>query len=182
MNILNTSDSILLIIDVQGRLLDASFNIESVRKNSAILAKSANLLDIPVFVTEQYPQGLGETIPEIKEALPKSSKIYNKLAFNAVLDMDLLADLKSLGRKDVILFGIETHICVYQTALGLLEAGFNVHIAKDACGTRFLDSSVTGIKCMREAGAQIKSCEMIVFELLKTAKHPKFKEIQALLK
>lgn len=181
MAILNTDDCILFIIDIQDRLLNAVFNSGQVEKNSEIIAKAASILDIPVIVTEQYPKGLGVTIPPIKENT-KDAVYFEKTAFNALFDMDLVAALKSDGRKQIILCGIETHICVHQTASSLIENGFEVHLAKDICGSRTLDEYINALKYMRDYGVHIKTTEMILFELLKGAKHPKFKEIQSLIK
>lgn len=180
MTILNQNDSILLIVDIQERLLNAVSNIETVHKNSVIMAKAANILGLPVFVTEQYPKGLGSTIEEIKNAV--TAKYYEKFSFNALFDMDLLSELKNTGKKQVIVMGIETHICVHQTVAGLIENGFDVTVLADACGSRFAESYLAGLKTIEANGAQVKPTEMVLFELLKSAKHPKFKEIQALIK
>jgi hypothetical protein len=181
MTILNQNDSIIFIIDVQERLLNAVFNKDLVEKNSTILAKSAKILDLPVFITEQYPKGLGNTVDGIKLNL-EEAKYYEKNTFNALLDLNLLNELKKVGRKQVIVFGIETHICVHQTVDALIENGFDVTVVSDACGSRFKDSYEAGLVCMKDGGAHVKPTEMILFELLKGAKHEKFKEIQALIK
>lgn len=181
MAILNVEDSLLLIIDIQDRLLNAVFNAGQVEKNAKIISKAASTLEIPVIITEQYPKGLGETIPAVKENI-SNAKFFEKAAFNALFDMDLVSLLKNSGRKQIILCGIETHICVHQTASSLIENGYEVHIAKDICGSRTLDEYITAIKYMRNYGVHIKSTEMILFELLKSARNPKFKEIQNLIK
>lgn len=177
MTISNQDDCILLIVDVQEKLLKAAFNQEQVKKNSEILANAAEILDIPVFITEQYPKGLGATIETIK-----NGKRFEKTSFNALLNDDLLSELKAIGRKQILLLGIETHICVYQTAEALIASGFEVTVAQDACGSRFEEHYNAGLACIKDNGAAIKPTEMILFELLKGAKHPNFKEIQALIK
>lgn len=182
MTILSKDDSIVLIVDVQDKLLNAIFNTGVVEKKSEILAKAADILELPVVVTEQYPKGLGATFENVKAALPETAQYFEKTSFNALFDMNLIAALKSTGRKQVILFGIETHICVHQTAYALIENGFEVHLAKDACGSRTLDEYVSALKYMREYGVNVKTTEMILFELLRSARNPKFKEIQALIK
>lgn len=164
----------VLIIDVQEKLLNAVFNKEAVKKNAEILAKSAEILELPVFITEQYPKGLGST------AIPINGKVFEKTSFNAIEDKSLLEELK--GSKNIIVFGIETHICVHQTVAGLIENGFDVTVISDACGSRFKEHYEAGLECMKANGAQIKPTEMVLFELLKSAKHPKFKEIQGLIK
>lgn len=176
--ILNQNDSALLIIDVQEKLVNAVFNKETVLKNAKIITKASTILDIPVFVTEQYPQGLGETIEDLKE----NAKIYTKTAFNALSDEELLNELKSYKKKQIIIFGIETHICVHQTVAALINYGFDVTVISDACGSRSEYEYQLGLKNMNQNGAKIKTTEMILFELIKGAKHPNFKEIQALIK
>lgn len=181
MTILNQENAILLIIDIQEKLLNAVYNIEVVEKNSEILAKAGSILNLPIFITEQYPKGLGSTINGVKQGAP-NAKYYEKTSFNAVLDMDLLSELKNTRRNQIILCGIEAHICVHQTAAGLIESGFDVTVVNDACGSRFVDSYISGLKCIRDNGAQVKTTEMVLFELLKGAGHPKFKKIQGLIK
>lgn len=179
--ILNQEDSALLIIDVQEKLLNAVFNKEIILKNSKILATVSELLNIPTVITEQYPKGLGETIAEIKSAV-KTDCNFEKVDFNALTDKTLLKKLKQFKKKQIILFGIETHICVHQTASALIDYGFDVILAKDACGSRSEFEYNAAIEDMKSYGVNIKSTEMIIFELLKSAKHPNFKEIQALIK
>ena len=172
------SNCLLLIIDIQEKLINAVFNKEKLENRAKILIKSANLLKLPIFITEQYPQGLGESIDGVKNY----GELFIKTDFNALTDIKLLKKLKETNRNEVILFGIETHICVYQTALALLENNFNVTIISDASGSRSEFEYKSALKVLENYGAKIKTTEMFIFELLKTAKHEKFKEIQALIK
>ena len=176
--ILNQNNSAILIVDIQTKLLNAVFNKDIVEKNSKILAQAAKILNLPIFVTEQYPQGLGETIEGLKE----QAQVFVKTDFNALNDANFLDALKQSGKKELILFGIETHICVYQTAEALIKDGFIVTIAADACGSRVKYEYDLALNILGKSGAQIKSTEMILFELLKSAKHPNFKELQSLIK
>ena len=179
---LNIDNSLVLIIDIQERLLNAVFNKEEVQKKSGIIAGAADILKIPVIVTEQYPKGLGETIDSLKSCLNKETLFFEKTAFSA-LDDSLIADaISKFSRKQIILFGIETHICVYQTAIALLQKGFNVFVVKDACASRETDEFKAGINLMEKEGAKILTTEMVIFEMLKSSKHPNFKEVQALIK
>ena len=139
-------------------------------------------MQIPVVVTEQYPQGLGETVPEIKAHLSVDTKYFEKKDFNALADEKVLETLKSYGKNQVVIWGIETHICVHQTVAALLKAGFEVTVVSNACGSRSEYEYQLGLENMKQNGAKIKSAEMILFELLKGAKHPCFKDIQALIK
>ena len=175
---LNQSNCNLLIIDIQEKLLNASFNKEIVEKKSIILKKASEILNIPVIVTEQYPQGLGESIGDLKI----NAKTFIKKDFNALNDESLLSELKKENRNQIIIFGIETHICVYQTVSALLKEGFDVNVVSDACGSRSEIEYKAGLEYMKTIGAKIKTTEMIIFELLKSANHPNFKEIQKLIK
>ena len=179
---LDIEDSVLLIIDIQEKLLRAVFNKEELENKAEILAKTSNILSIPIFVTEQYPTGLGETVSNLKDIFTSETQIYEKTDFNAFNKNEILGNFSKINRKQVLICGIETHICIYQTAEFLLSKGYEVTIAADACGSRSKKEYDFGLKNLASLGAKIKTVEMIVFELLKTAKHPNFKEIQALIK
>ncbi len=179
---LNIEESLILIIDVQERLLNAVFNKDILSKKSAIIAQASKILDIPVVVTEQYPKGLGNTIPEIKDALNESTSYYEKTAFSALEDPEIANKIKEFGKKQIIIFGIETHICVNQTVAALIKEGYDVSVIKDACGSRAEAEYNAGLDRMKENGAHILTTEIALFEWLKGAKHPKFKEVQSLIK
>lgn len=181
MNVLTPEDSLLLVVDVQEKLVNA-LDKDIIVKRVFNLVKSARLLNIPVVVTEQYPRGLGATVQLVAEELPEESAIFEKVTFNA-LDADgVLEKIKSYNKKQIVLCGIETHICVHQTAAALLREGFEVYLAKDACASRNKYEFKQGIELMQANGAKISCMEIILFEWLKTAKNPCFKEIQALIK
>lgn len=174
---LEAKDSLVLMIDVQERLVGALEKNVIVEKAQKIV-DGAKALEIPVLVTEQYPKGLGHTVV----TLPDGVEVVEKTYFNALLEEGMLDKIKAYGKKQVIIFGIETHICVYQTACALMEAGFEVYVVKDACASRNKYEFKQGIEAMRDNGAKISCVEMILFEWLKGAKNPKFKEVQALIK
>lgn len=174
---LRAEDSLVLMIDVQERLV-AALDKNIIVQKSQNLVDAANLLDIPVLVTEQYPKGLGSTVISLPEAVCVVEKTY----FNVLNEDGFLERLKSYGKTQIVILGIETHICVYQTACALIEAGFEVYIVKDACASRKKYEFKQGIEGMRDEGAKISCVEMVLFEWLKGAKHPKFKEVQALIK
>ncbi len=168
-----------LFIDVQEKLT-AMLRKDKAAKKAEILAKTAKILNIKTVLTEQYPQGLGATIPQVKYCLPDSAKFFEKTSFNA---LDTEGVKEAIGDiKNVFIFGIETHICVFQTALALLENGYNVFVVKDACASRETDEFKAGINLMEKEGAKIMTTEMVIFELLKSSKHPNFKEVQLLIK
>ncbi len=176
---ITTDNSAFLFIDVQEKLT-AMLRKDKAAKKSEILAKTAKILNIKTVLTEQYPQGLGSTIPQVKYCLPDSAKFFEKTSFNA---LDTEGVKEAIGEvKNVFIFGIETHICVFQTTLALLENGYNVFVVKDACASRETDEFKAGINLMEKEGAKIMTTEMVIFELLKSSKHPNFKEVQLLIK
>lgn len=179
---LNLEDSLVLIIDVQDKLLNAVFNKEQVEKKSAIVAEAAKILGIPVVVTEQYPKGLGNTIPAVKDALAEDTEIFEKTAFSALNNEEILEAIQKHNKKQILIFGIETHICVSQTTAALRELGYEVSVIKDACGSRAEEEYLAGLERMKDNGAYIITTEIALFEWLKGAKHPNFKAVQALIK
>ena len=181
MNTLSAENSLVLIIDIQERLV-AALNKDIVVENAVKVAKAAKYLEIPVLLTEQYPKGLGHTVVQLKEALPDNSEVMEKTYFNALMEDGMLEKIKSYGKKQIVIFGIETHICVHQTASALVEAGFDVYVIKDACASRAKYEFKQGIDAMVANGVKVSCVEIALFEWLKGAKNPKFKEVQALIK
>lgn len=181
MNTLSSENSLVLIIDIQERLV-ASLDKDIVVSKAVKVASAAKALSIPILVTEQYPKGLGNTVPQLKSALPATTEIIEKISFNALLEEGMLERIKSYNKKQIVIFGIETHICVHQTAAALLEEGFEVYVIKDACASRNKYEFKQGIDIMQQNGAKISCVEIALFEWLKTARNPKFKEIQMLIK
>ena len=182
MTILNRKDSVVLMIDIQERLLKAAYNSDLIEKNSVILTKAANVLEIPILVTEQYPQGLGDTILPIKETLDDDTKYYEKVSFSALENLELKESLENLNKKQVVIFGIETHICVSQTAEALCNLGYEVHVVVDASGSRNEIEHNAGIRRMNDNGVYSVTTEIVLFEWLKSARNIKFKDIQSLIK
>ena len=181
MKLLDSNNSLLLVIDIQERLvasLDKNIIISRVGK----LVDAANILGIPVIASEQYPKGLGNTVPVISQKFSQGTEVVEKTSFSLLREEGFLDKIKSYGKKQIIICGIETHICVNQTAAELLEAGFEVVVAKDACASRNKYEFKQGIEAMHDNGAKISCIEIILFEWLRTAKHPNFKEVQALIK
>ena len=182
---LNIEDSILVIIDIQERLVLASKYGTETAQNMAKLSKAANILSIPTIVTEQYPQGLGNTLLQLKETFAQNTFVTEKTSFSAMLTPEFvqkIQELKATGKKHIIIGGIETHICVLQTAADLIKEGFEVYVVKDACASRNKSEYKTGLSLLQQYGAKVTCVEIALFELLKTARHPNFKEIQALIK
>lgn len=181
LNMLDRKESLLLIVDVQERLVNA-LDKDIVVKRTATLTEAAKILEVPTIVTEQYSKGLGSTVSQIKSVLAKNSPIIEKSAFSAVKEKGFMDVLKSFNKKQIVICGIETHVCVHQTASDLIAEGYDVYIAKDACASRTKYEFKQGIERMQENGAKISCMEIILFEWLKSSRNPHFKAVQALIK
>jgi nicotinamidase-related amidase len=178
---LRKAESALLVIDIQERLLPAIFERERVVQNAVRLIKGAAILGIPIFATEQYRKGLGATVSEVAAALGEVAPA-EKLAFSACGAADLSAALKGRKITSVILCGIESHVCVCQTSLDLLDANYCVFVVADAVSSRTPENHRIGLERMRDSGAVIASTEMVLFELLEKARTEEFKSILPLVK
>ena len=168
----------LVVIDVQEAFRKAIPSFDEVAAASATLVQGARAIGVPIVATEQYPKGLGETVPEIAEHLPPDVRPLDKLRFSAA-EADGF-DLE--GRDQALVCGIETHVCVNQTVLDLLERDVQVHVATDAVGSRTEANRAIGLERMERAGATLTSVEMALFELLGGSDADAFKEVQALVK
>jgi len=177
----NVDEAVLVVVDVQEKLTNVMCEKESLRREFAKLIKGTLVLEVPIIVTEQNPKGLGPTISEIKALLPDVAPIY-KMAFSCFGEEEFPKRLKDLGRKQIILTGIETHVCVYQTAMDLIDAGYDVQVVADCVSSRTLANKEIALDKMKMAGIDITSAEIILFELLKTADSPKFREIASIIK
>jgi nicotinamidase-related amidase len=171
----------LVVIDIQGKLAMLSYDREVLFKNIQILIKSAKLLDIPVLWSQQCPDALGPTVPHLAELLSGIQPI-DKASFSCCGDKQFISKLSSINRPQVLLCGIETHVCIYQTAVDLQEKGCAVFVIADAVSSRTLDNKQIALTRMQAIGINIYSAEMALFELLKTADHPQFKQIAKLVK
>jgi nicotinamidase-related amidase len=173
----------LVVVDIQEKLLPPIFNKEHLVRNASLLVRLANILDIPVLISTQYAKGLGETIPEIME-IAGDVRPIDKLEFGCFGKDTFCSAVKSLpgNRNTMLLCGMETHICVMQTALGALDQGYLVHVASDAVGSRAEWNWKVGLDRMRDAGCVISSTEMMMYELLRKSGTPEFKELLKHLK
>ena len=178
---LDIQNCFLVIVDVQGKLAQLMYDRDALFKNIRILIKVAKLLAIPIVWTQQCPQALGPTVPEVTQLLTDSEPI-NKASFSCCGEEQFNRKLKSLARRQVLLCGIEAHVCIYQTAADLMQTGYDVHIIADAISSRSLKNRQIGLEKMASNGAELSSTEMVIFELLKTAEHPQFKQIVKLAK
>jgi nicotinamidase-related amidase len=181
-NLLNIDSTVLVVVDVQEAFRNVIPDFSTVASRISTAVRGFQVLDVPVIVTEQYPKGLGPTAEEITFVLPDDHAAIEKTAFSSCGASAFVDSLKELGTKQVVLCGLETHICVSQTAHDLLDRGFQVHVLTDCVCSRFEYNRDAGLAKMRGSGVIPASVEMALFELMRDSKHDKFKEIQDLIK
>ena len=169
-----------VMLDIQEKLVSAVQNPEKVISNSNILLQAADAMHIPVIVTEQYPKGLGPTTDKIK--LPKKCRKIEKATFSCFNDANFRKKIKDMKVRSLVLFGVEAHVCILETALDALKKKMEVHVVADAVSSRTEENKSLAIERMRQSGVFIVSTEMILFQLLEKAGTRQFKEIQSLIK
>lgn len=179
--LMRAENSSLLIVDVQERLAPVMSDPRRVIRGCTLLMRMARRLDVPVVASEQYPQGIGPTIFDLREWLPPEGAVA-KLHFSCADEPVLLDRLASSGRRQVVLAGIEAHICVLQSALGLKEKGFDPFVVTDASASRRPENEDAAWQRLRQAGIPTVTLEMVLFEWLRVAGTPAFKELVALVK
>ncbi|MER2038382.1 MAG: hydrolase [Solibacillus sp.] len=178
---LKKEETVLVLIDIQGKLAQIVDNSEFIIGNIATVVQGAKELQLPVLWLEQYPKGLGHTVETIAQHLTDQSPI-EKITFSAYQTEEFVQALEQTGRKKVLLAGIETHICVYQTAADLLANGYAVEVLADCVSSRTATNSEIGLQKMMQLGATITSVEMALFEMQQIAKGDRFKAISRLVK
>lgn len=180
----DVENSLLLVIDIQTKLGQAMPTkvLNRVISNTALLSRAAGLLEVPVVVTEQYPQGLGSTITDISDALPAAAVTLDKTAFSCTAAQGFDDVLERAQRKQMIIVGMESHICVLQSAFDLLTAGYDVYVVEDAVCSRRLENYQNALDRLRQAGVGIISAESAIFEWLVHSRHEHFKAISAMLR
>ena len=179
--ILKRDDALLVIVDIQERLAVAMSEKERVVTNTLHLIESAKLLGVPLLITEQYPKGLGPTVAEVRNAVQTYAPI-EKLTFSCCGEKFFTEAVQETEKKQIILLGMETHVCVLQTCIDLLQEGYNVHVVSDAICSRTKQNYKTAIEYMRDAGAVISCTETVLFQLLVKAGSEEFKAISKRIK
>jgi hypothetical protein len=179
--LLSADQTLLIAIDIQERLLPAIHDSARVQRNAGILLQAANILQIPALLTEQYPKGLGGTVPQIRAAAG-GSPILEKMHFSAWRDDAIRAHIETASRPSVVIAGVEAHVCVLQTALDIVGTGCSVTVVADAISSRHPDSARVASDRMAAAGITLATTEMCLFEWLGTASHPAFKTLSGLIK
>jgi nicotinamidase-related amidase len=178
---LQLDSTVLVVIDVQDRLFRVMPDREALAASLRKLIKGARVLGVPAILTEQNPGGLGPTIAELAELMP-GIKPIPKLSFSCCGEERFRQELEALGRRQVLLAGIELHICVYQTAVDLLASGYEVQAVADCVASRRAEDREIGLTKLRDGGAGLTTAEMALFELLKVAEGDIFKEISRIVK
>jgi len=173
--------TVLVIVDIQGKLWNVMHEKSSLLENTQKLIKAMRVLSVPIILTEQNPQGLGPTLPELMQCMPEV-KALPKFAFSCYQDPGFKQDLSRINRKQVLICGIESHVCIYQTTLDLLNQGYEVQVVADAVASRAQANKEAALARMQSEGAKLTVTEMAIFELLGSAGSPLFKEILKVIK
>jgi nicotinamidase-related amidase len=179
---LDRADALLMVIDVQEKLSAAmpKAALAELERNAAVLIRAARRLEIPVIATEQYPKGLGPTVASLRELLPQEP--MSKMEFSCGASKPIARHVLGSGRKQVVVVGMEAHVCVFQTVRDLVDGGFSVFVAQDAVISRTEANRGVGLRLCEKAGATLTSTETVLFDLLGVAGTPEFKELTALIK
>ena len=175
-------NSLLAVIDLQQKLVPAMADPEPVVSRAAVMVRAAAELGVDIAVTEQYPKGLGGTVPEIATWLPDRASVSEKTAFSVFLSEEFRTVLARRRRQVLIFVGVEAHVCVLQSVLDALAAGYEVMVVADAVGSRKPEDREQALAAIRQAGATVVNSESVIFMWLRDAKHPRFKAVSALIK
>jgi nicotinamidase-related amidase len=179
---LTPENTVLIIIDIEGNLAHSMYEKDTLFENAKKIIKGSQVLGVPIIVTEQIPEKLGLTVPEINNLISDIQHI-SKASFSCCGSEGFMRELGTLNRKQILLAGIEAHVCVYLTAMDLLDiGGYEVQIVADAVSSRTVRNRDIALKKMKDSGASLTSTEMALFELLKTAKNEKAREIFKIVK
>lgn len=173
--------SCLLVVDVQGKLLSAVEAPERLVANCTVLLRTAARLGVPVLASEQYPKGLGPTVPELAALVPGGA-VVEKTAFSCAEVPEYLERLATVGRAQAVVAGIEAHVCVLETALGLKARGYSCFVVADAVSSRRPENKAAALARLRENGVEVVTAEMVFFEWVGRAGTPEFKELSPLVK
>ena len=174
--LLKATDSLVLLIDLQQKLAPAISDAKQVEQAAAWVLQVALQLDIPLVATEQYPQGLGHTVVSLRELLADDA-VMQKIHFSAYREPAIVQRLTQINRRQIVVIGTESHVCVLQTVLDLLTAGYQVFVVSEAVGSRTVENKQLALSRMQQAGCQIISKEMLAFEWLERADHDSFRQI-----
>lgn len=178
---LTTDNTALVIVDIQQKLLPAVADNKEMAANCIKLIKGLQLLEVPIIWVEQMPDKIGGTIPEIAELLNDSKSPITKSSFSCCGNDQFLSSVAETKRENLLVIGIEAHVCVYQTVAQLLQKGYNVEVIEDGISSRATSNKETAIRKMNQLGAKSSSVEMALFELMQDFKHPNFKQVSKII-
>lgn len=177
--LMDAADTQLLVVDVQERLLPAIAGAAEIVANARIALTAAEMLAVPVTVSEQYPKGLGATVPELRR---DPVDTFAKTGFSCLADPVLAARLSAANRRQIVVLGVEAHVCVLQTALDAASRGFSVFVIADAVGSRRIESRDHALRRMAGEGVRVVTTEMLVFEWLRDASSPHFRALSQIIR
>ena len=175
--LMKRNESLLLVIDVQEHLAPVTDNPREVIDGSAKLVSVAGELKIPYIITEQYPKGLGQTMIDVRKAAGEEYHYFEKLEFSCLQNAEIMEQIKKSGKKQIIITGVETHICVLQTAIDLQKAGYDVFVVSNACSARDPLQNIIAFQRLLRNGVDVVSTEIVIFEWLEKAGTEEFKSI-----
>lgn len=178
---LTTDDTALVVVDVQGKLAQLMADKEALFANLQRMIKGALALDLPILLAEQIPEKLGHTIPEVAGLVPGLEPI-SKTSFSCAGNPAFMTRLEALNKKQVLVTGMEAHVCVYQTAVDLARRGYQVEVVEDAIGSRVASNKRAAVRKLASLGVGLTSMEMALFELMGDCEHPAFRQIQSIIR
>jgi nicotinamidase-related amidase len=181
-NTLDIDNAVLVVVDVQEAFRKAIPDFAEVVSRISLAIRGFQVLGRPIVVTEQYPKGLGRTAEELLLSMPDDASFIEKSTFSSYAETSFVSELEKFQAKQVVICGVETHVCVNQTAHDLLAAGYQVHLLADCVASRYHHDREAGLKKMFASGVITASMEMVLFELMRDSRHEKFKDVQALIK
>ena len=181
-NILKPEKTALVVVDLQEAFRASINNFAQIASRISIIVRGFQILGLPIFITEQYPKGLGRTAEEVLFSLPPDFEFIEKTAFSSCGASSFSEKLQAANAAQIVLCGLEAHVCINQTAHDLLNENYQVHLLRDCVGSRFTPDKEAGLKKMQMSGVVPSSVETALFELMKDAKHEHFKAIQELIK
>lgn len=173
-------ESVVVVVDLQDQFLKVIPDRETITHRAAFLVSAANIMGVPVLATTQYAERMGSHDPKIAEVL--RGPTFDKRAFSCCGSEEFVSALEKSGRRQIVLVGVETHICITQTALDLLEEDYDVFLCLDAVSSRLEEATKVGVKRLRDVGVEVCHTESVVYEWMETSEHEKFKEVLGVVK
>lgn len=178
----NASDAWVCVVDLQEKLLPAQSHPVDLLKRLNVMLGGARALEIPFLAARQYPKGLGEIVPEVKALFPDNTTVVDKITFSCFATEEFKAAAAGLKRRQMILLGVETHVCVFQTAMDAMKLGYDVYLVEDCTDSRHETDRAAGLALLRQNGVSILTSEMVLFQLMHDSGHPAFKTISKLVR